>query len=858
MSNTNVHNIGITNPILPKIPPPLVHPTKKYSRFSGFIIIKLKDNEIFYNPEKSLYSFIQELNHKNLLSIFKQYPPKSVRRQIESIDAHELRILEQKAKKSIFPPLRSLAAYWRLDYREQEGSLDFFIEQLNALDEIEFAYKELKTQDPSNGDYTHKQFYLKKAIEGIDAQWMWEYHKVEGKGVGFIDLEAGWIWEPNGKHNHEDLPNDKIELIAIERIQENLHGKIYKGKIYRGDHGIKTLGVVVAVKNNKGINGIAHGVDYIKLISSYRDKDRTSSYNRESDHPPLHVADSILKIISLLDEGSVNRGDILLLEVQRDYLPTEMDPADFDAIRLASNDLIVIEAAGNGGDRIEGEDNGGYDLDGQINSIELYAFRRGGSDFQDSGAIMVGAANFSEDYSRRYSSNFGSRIDCFAHGQEVVTTGGLKDKERGTSNIPDHGDQEEDGDKSSARDNYWSSYTGTSAASAVIAGAAILLQSLHKKENSGQPISSLQLRSLLSDIKTGTQIGVENEKIGVMPNLKKIVKKLRYAPNIYIRDNIYDNGGYRRDNYQLVNKSPDIIIRNSRVEDSEAEFGERSGRKDSDDLSDEVKANQDNYIYVRVKNKSNALAKDVKVKVYWRKPHTLITPELWKSIQTNTNSENNISINVPEGNIIAINNNPIVWKQRDIPDTGKYSFIAILSYPSDEFDSSSVSLALDNPEIRNFSWSNFREYVRRSNNIVLKNYHVIHVNSTSHTIELPFTINGTSDEERIFDLQIIRDLPENTKVILRVPYGFYRTNNLSDIGDEIELTDNHANIELPFSNTTICLCDIPLFREKYTCKLIIEVTNELMRDNFNVYINQIHENKEVGRITWALRPESTS
>ena len=42
-------------------------------------------------------------------------------------------------------------------------------------------------------------------------------------------------------------------------------------------------------------------------------------------------------------------GDVLLLEVQRSYLPTEVDDADFDAIRLAvAHGIVVVEAAGNG------------------------------------------------------------------------------------------------------------------------------------------------------------------------------------------------------------------------------------------------------------------------------------------------------------------------------------------------------------------------------------------------------------------------------------------------------------------------------------------------------------------------------
>ncbi|WP_315820770.1 S8 family serine peptidase [Paraflavitalea speifideaquila] len=207
----------------------------------------------------------------------------------------------------------------------------------------------------------------------------------EGAGIGFVDLEQGWIT------THDDLNDASPTLI----FNDNRHGV----GTYIGDHGTAVLGEVVGLDNGAGIVGIAPSVSYVNMVSHYEADTDT----------PLHVADAIIAAIS-----KMNAGDVLLLEVQRNFLPTETDPADFDAIRLAvGNAIIVVEAAGNGGN----------DLDNWTNAAGQDLLDRTNPNFTDSGAIMTGASLSVVPHNRANFSNFGSRIDCYAWGENIVTTG---------------------------------------------------------------------------------------------------------------------------------------------------------------------------------------------------------------------------------------------------------------------------------------------------------------------------------------------------------------------------------------------------------------------------------------------------
>jgi hypothetical protein len=77
------------------------------------------------------------------------------------------------------------------------------------------------------------------------------------------------------------------------------------------------------------------------------------------------------------------------------------------------------------------------------------------------------------------------------------------------------------------------------------------------------------------------------------------------------------------------------------------------------------------YIYVRVKNRGKAVAKDVQVTVYWSKRLTLP-----RQAQRIGNSIGTVTIpNIPGGMMQVVK---IQWANSAIPPPGNYSFVGII------------------------------------------------------------------------------------------------------------------------------------------------------------------------------------
>lgn len=332
---------------------------------------------------------------------------------------------------------------------------------------VEAAYVEAGPAPPplvnANDDpISGKQGYLSAAPKGIDARWAWS--KADGADVLFVDVEQGWTL------NHRDLKRANITVIS-------------GGSLAYHGHGTAVLGEVVGVDNKIGVVGIAPRAK-ARVVSQYR----TVNY--------YSTAEAIISAASVMSAG-----DVMLLEAQTPigdgtfYLPVEVYPAEFDAIAAATRKgIIVIEAGGNGS----------ADLDRTRNALGKLALNRKSSEFKDSGAIIVGAASSGHPHERLDFSNYGSRIDCFGWGQNVATTS--------------------DGWQSQDPTIYTRTFSGTSSASPIVAGAAVLVQSWAKQQ--GRIYSPKEMRALLCNQKINTRSKAPKvDRIGVLPNLKNIIQQ---------------------------------------------------------------------------------------------------------------------------------------------------------------------------------------------------------------------------------------------------------------------------------------------------------------------------------------------
>jgi hypothetical protein len=369
-------------------------------------------------------------------------------------------------------------SYFTIDYADitRTGEL---IKVLLKSEIVEFAYLQNgPVLSPNTNLVSYlpivSQGYLVAAPEGIDAAYASTIRGGNGDGqVKWIDIELGWNLKQHWVQI-KTLPNSGISHYLYD------------------DHATAVFGVVQMRRNQIGMVGIVpHANGHV--ISQWRPD---GSFN---------TADAIMSAINEL-----HYGDILLVEVQvQDGLgngkvwPAEVQPAIASTIRLATAlGITVVEPTGNG----EQYFGVGNDLDRFVDMKGSEILNTSYKDFSDSGAIMVAAASSQTPHKRLAFSNYGKRVDCYAWGENVVTAGSYPASAQ------------------ESRDAFTKNFGGTSAAAAIIAGAAIAIQN-YTETNHHFRLSPNQLRSILRDEKFGTPSanGKEKDKIGSMPDLRKIV-----------------------------------------------------------------------------------------------------------------------------------------------------------------------------------------------------------------------------------------------------------------------------------------------------------------------------------------------
>jgi serine protease len=354
-------------------------------------------------------------------------------------------------------PLHDLSLFHRIDV--DPARVADLCDALNREAVVELAWPAPSGGDPAvclapsamlSPSYTAQQGYRSPAPLGVDANYAHTFPSGRGAGERIIDIETGWTFD------HEDFG-----------------GKLIGGQIggtpanYPWDHGTATMAEVLAVNDNSGVLGIAHEADGFYVT-----------------HTPLGGSFNLPAALVTAAMAAVP-GDTLMIEVQCFGGPPGPFPCEFDAVNFATiqtataSGVHVIAAAGNGGFDLDSPSYGGaFDLN-----------------LKDSGAILVGATDAGALLKASFS-NFGSRVTSNGWGREVVTAG--------------YGDLQ----PGPATQEYTATFSGTSSATPIVAGAAMLLNAIHRSAL-GSPVDPLTLRAVLRD--TGTPSG---GNIGTRPDLR--------------------------------------------------------------------------------------------------------------------------------------------------------------------------------------------------------------------------------------------------------------------------------------------------------------------------------------------------
>jgi hypothetical protein len=576
------------------------------------------------------------------------------------------------------------------------------------------------------------------------------------------------------------------------------------------------LGEICAVDNTLGCIGVAPNVASVNVVSYW-----TST-----------IPNAILAAIA-----NLSFGDVLLLEVQISItgwsnMPIEVLDGNFDMIRLATAlGLVVVEAAGNGGN----------DLDTYTDSAGNAILNRTAAGFRDSGAIVVGAASSTTPHVRistptwLWGSNFGSRVDCYAWGEDVDT---CSSSNGGSTTM------------------YTATFNGTSSASPIIAGAALVVQGIAEQlppSGIGYRFSPRQLRRMLSDPDPAAGNTASNnpavDRIGVMPNLRAIIQNnvLNLAPDVYIRDFVGDAGDPHTG---AISASPDIILRPTAVANPQAAFGEGSGTENSSTLGYEAEAGQDNFIYVRVRNRGGSAATNVDATVFWSPVSTLLTPDLWTRIPLAPATGPSVTIpNVLTGDLLTVSN-AITWPAAEIPGQGHYCFVGLVGNADDP--------APD--PVNLLDWDNFRRFIRENNNVTWRNFNVVPNTSgpdagdPSGYVALPFLAPGAPDRSRRMRLEVVARLPKGARAFLEMP--LHLMDAFQERSPFVKTLDKPRRAWLPVNPHGRRMLREALFpaKSRAQLRLLVHIPEKLRRNEFEVFVRQLYQEEEVGRVTWRLVP----
>ncbi|QXH49268.1 S8 family serine peptidase [Pseudomonas fakonensis] len=276
-------------------------------------------------------------------------------------------------------------------------------------------------------DFEALQTYLDapgSKSQGLNIRVAWQ-QQVTGKG-GRIHFTDGGLFP-----NHEDLHGNPNLIVVNETPNDDPR------------HGTASTGIMLAVKNGRGMTGISH--DSELFLYDNRAKDSLGG---------SQVLKDLLHQVLPGDIVGINR-QTANPQVLGTFLPAVHDRAWWDVIRqLSQRGAVVVVAAANGA--AQGDSGKGTVQNQGVDLAQWPYF----SDHGDADAILVGACHSWDGKPHQYS-NYNYRYRMLnAWGDSVATLsyGALQDKT---------GDDRD----------YTGTYGGTSSATPLVTGALSLVQS---------------------------------------------------------------------------------------------------------------------------------------------------------------------------------------------------------------------------------------------------------------------------------------------------------------------------------------------------------------------------------------------
>jgi hypothetical protein len=318
------------------------------------------------------------------------------------------------------------------------------------------------------------------------------------------------------------------------------------------------------------------------------------------------------------------------------------------------------------------------------------------------------------------------------------------------------------------------------------------------------------------------------------------------VPALYMRHNLADDGTSHTGS---LSDSPDIILKNNPVANPQATYSTAASIASDAESDPDVLPGQDNYVYLRLWNRSVA-ASNVFATVYWSPPATLVTPNLWTLIGSAYYPD------VPAGSMVEVSTPGITWPADQLPGVGHDCFVAAVGN-ADAPGPNPASFA---------TFADFENYIYANNNITWRNFNVgiigLGLVGWGEFFPLPFLITGAWNEVIEFTLETHADLPEGSRLALQVPHSIGRGlqpahPTVEEFEDKETDPDEYRRLRIPLApNGPHALGGIQLpAGTAARSHLLVHIPRDRHAKPHRVVIKQLHNQREVGRITWLLLPD---
>lgn len=292
-----------------------------------------------------------------------------------------------------------------------------------------------------------------------------------------------------------------------------------------------------------------------------------------------------------------------------------------------------------------------------------------------------------------------------------------------------------------------------------------------------------------------------------------------------------------------ISASPDIILRPEAVANPQGAFGEGSGTENSSTLGFAAEAAQDNFVYVRVRNRGGADATAVEARVFWSEVAALVTPDLWTEVGTT------VIPSVPMGDQLVCSD-AIVWPAGEVPGTGHYCFVGLIGTVGDPMPDSADFLDFDN----------FRTFIRNNNNVTWRNFNVVDNEPDPATgmVAMEFLAPGWPTARVRMRLEIEARLPRDARLVLEAPVNFLELAQALSPFVKIDSKKQVGRVPLPaWGRFAFADMAFPA-KVRYRMRLLAHVPEPARKQSCRVSVRQMHGKDELGRVTWLLVPGARS